>query len=155
MWREPKPSRALTSTGNSSSAGTRSGSQLGGDGIPEPLEGLVGQVLVAHLLGHAGRREEQRRAEVVARGGEDHLVEIGERDDQVDVVLGDEPGQLGHIAGVVHAEDELVTVRVVEGGRERVGVRGNGRRAGPAERRDDVDALPRAGEEDRRHGERG
>src|SRR2546430_1138564 len=34
MWREPKPKRALTSTGYGSSSGSSSGSQLAGDGIP-------------------------------------------------------------------------------------------------------------------------
>src|SRR2546421_650917 len=33
MSRDPKPKRALTSTGNSTSSGTSSGSQLGGEGV--------------------------------------------------------------------------------------------------------------------------
>ena len=113
------------------------------------------EVFVAHALGHVDRREEEGGAELVACAREDQLVEVGERDDEVDAVLGDELRELGHVAGVVHADDELVAVGVVERRRERVDVHGNGRRAGPAEGRDDVHALPCTGEEDRRHGERG
>ena len=79
------------------------------------------------------------------------MVEIGERDDQADVVLVDEPAQRGDVAGVVDPRHERMVVGVVERGRERVEVGRDGRRAGAPERRDDVDALPRAGEEDRSH----
>ena len=83
------------------------------------------------------------------------LVEVGERDDQLDVVLGDERRERGDVARVVDARDERVVVGVVERRRERVDVGGDRGRAGPAEGRDDVDALAGAGEEDRRHGGRG
>ena len=144
----------MTSTGKSRCAGSFSGSQLGGDGI-QRFERLVREVFVAHALGHVGRREQEDGAELVACPREAQLVEVGERDDEVDAVLGHELRQLGHVAGVVHANDELVMVGVVERRRERVDVHGNGRRASPAEGRDDVHALPCTGEEDRRHGKRG
>ena len=114
----------------------------------------MGEVLVAHLLGDLGGRQKNWCAELVARAGEHELVEIGERDDEVDAVLFDELCQLGHVAGVVDPYDELVAVRVVERRSEAVDVRCDRGRTRPAEGRDDVHALPGAGEEDRRHGER-
>ena len=80
------------------------------------------------------------------------MVEIGERDDQPDVVLVDEPVQEGDVAGIVDPRRDRVVVGVPEGRRQRIEVGRDGRRAGARERRDDVDALPRAGEEDRSHG---
>ena len=113
------------------------------------------EVLVAHLLDDVGRATgAPATAMLVAGAGEDQLVEVGERDDQVDVVLGDEGRELGDVARVVDAPDELVAIRVVERRRERVDVDRDCGRAGPAERRDDVDALAGAGEEDGGHGER-
>ena len=86
--------------------------------------------------------------------GEGQLVEIGQRDDQVDGVLGDQGCELGEVARVVDAQDELVAIRVVERRSERVDVDRDCGRAGPAERGDDVDALAGAREEDGGHGER-
>ena len=66
-------------------------------------------------------------------------------------MLGDEPRERVDVARVVDARDERAVVGVVERGRERVEVGGDRRRAGAAERADDVDALARAGEEHRGH----
>ena len=52
-------------------------------------EGSVREVLVAHLLDDVGRREEHRSGDLVAGARQKQLVEVGQRDDQVDVVLGD------------------------------------------------------------------
>ena len=120
----------------------------------EALEGLVRDVLVAHLGDDLARREEDGRAELLAALREQELVEIGERDDEVDVVLDYEPGELGDVGGIVDARHELVAIRVVERGREAVDVGRDGGRTGPAEGGHDVDALARAGEKDGRHGER-
>ena len=116
------------------------------------LEEAVGEVLVAHRAAHRGaRRENERRRELVTCGRDDLLVEIGERNDEAHVVLGDERGERGHVAGVVDPRDERGMVGVIERGRERVEVGGDRRRAGAAERAHDVDALPCAGEEDGCH----
>ena len=155
MWREPKPFAGLHEHGELELGREILGQPARRRRDSERLEGLVGEVLVAHLLRHVRRRQEERCAELVTCAGEDQLVEIGERDDEVDAVLGDELRELRDVARIVDADDELVAVGVVERRRERVDVDGNGRRAGPAEGRDDVDALPCAGEEDRGHGERG
>jgi hypothetical protein len=56
---------------------------------------------------------------------------------------------------VVDQRHDRALVRVVERRRERVGVDRHRVGAGPAERGDDVDALPRAGEEDGGHERRG
>jgi hypothetical protein len=111
-------------------------------------------VLVAHLGDDLGGREEHGRPELLAVASEDELVEVGERDDQVDVLLSDETRQLGHVLRVADARHELVMVGVVEGRREAVDVGRDRGRAGPTEGGHDVDALARAGEKDGRHGER-
>ena len=119
------------------------------------LEEHVSEVLVRHpLAGLRLRDEHERRRELVARAGEQRLVEIGQRHDQPHVVLGDERREGRDVAGVVHARDERMPVGVVERRRERIEVGRDRRRAGAAERRDDVDALARAGEEHRSHGVR-
>ncbi len=69
-------------------------------------------------------------------------------------MLGDEGCELGDVARVVDTPDELVAVSVVERRSEGVDVDRDRGRAGPAERRNDVDALAGAGEEDGGHGER-
>jgi hypothetical protein len=63
-------------------------------------------------------------------------------------VLLDERGERPDVARIVDARDERVAVGVVERRRERVEVGRDRRRARLAERGDDVDPLPRAGEED-------
>ena len=88
--------------------------------------------------------------ELGARPREDHVVEIGERDDQPHVVDGDEVAKGADVAEVVDPRHERAVVGVVERGRERVDVGRDRRRAGAAERRDDVDALAGAREERRR-----
>ncbi len=115
-------------------------------------EEAVGEVLVAHRAAHRGaRREDERRRELVTCGRDDLLVEIGERNDKAHVVLGDERGERGHVAGIVDPRDERGVVGVIERGRERVEVGGDRRRPGAAERAHDVDALPCAGKEDGCH----
>ncbi len=76
------------------------------------------------------------------------MVEVGQRHDQRDVVRGDERRERGDIDGIVDPRREGVLVGVVERRRERVHVDRERPRSGAAERRDDVDALARAGEED-------
>ena len=83
MSREPKPKRALTSTGNSRSAGSSSGSQLGGDGMPCSSKKQVGEVLVGRAADDVGVREQHERAELVAVLGEEDLVEVGQRHDEL------------------------------------------------------------------------
>jgi hypothetical protein len=70
-------------------------------------------------------------------------------------VLGDDRRERVDVARVAHSRDERPVVGVVERGRERVEVGRDGRRAGPPEGAHDVDALPRAREEDGRHDGRG
>ena len=55
------------------------------------------------------------------------------------------------LAVELHTRDERLVVRVVERRRQRVEVGGDRGGTGPAERGHDVDALPRAGEEDGGH----
>lgn len=76
------------------------------------------------------------------------MVEVRQRDDEGDVVLRHECGEGGDVTRVVDTRRKGVLVRVVEGRGERIDVDGERARARAAERRDDVDALPRAGEED-------
>lgn len=110
------------------------------------------QVLVPHRQAHVGGRgEDESGREVVASGGHDPLVEVGERDDELHVVLDDEGGERRDVARVVDPRDDGPVVGVVERRRERVEIGGDGRRARPSERAHDVDALPCACEEDRRH----
>ena len=115
---------------------------------PVRLEEQVRKVLVRHRPADLGRRcENERRGERVASCGDGLLVEVGQRHEQPDVVLGDESRQRGDIAGVVDAWDEGTVVCVVERGRQGIDVGRDRGRAGAAEGADDVDALPRAGEE--------
>jgi hypothetical protein len=120
----------------------------------EPLERLMREVLVAHLGDDLRGRQEDGGTELVAGAGEGELIEVGQRDDEIDTVLLDEAGQRRDVLRVADARHELVPVGVVERGREAVDVGRDRRRAGPAEGGHDVDALPSAREENRRHGER-
>ena len=95
--------------------------------------------------------EHDRAAQVVAGLRELQVVEIGERDDQPDVVQLDEVARGHPRTGVVDPGHERPAVGVVESRRELVDVGGDRRRAGAAEGRDDVDALARAREQDGRH----
>jgi hypothetical protein len=69
-------------------------------------------------------------------------------------VLAHEPGERVDVRRIVDARNERLHVGVVERRRQPVDVRRDGGRPGVGEGRDDVHALPRAGEEDRRHGSR-
>ena len=136
MWREPKPRRAFTSTGNGRSSGSSSGSQLGGEGIPLRLEerGARGTCrAVMRTTSSAGSSTDG--AERVAALREQLVVEVGERDDQADVVGEHEVAERIEVAGVVDARHERVAVGVVERRRERVDVGGDRRRAGARRRR--------------------
>jgi hypothetical protein len=115
------------------------------------LEEDVREVLVVRALHHLGRRQEDERAELVVALGEHELVGVGQRDDEVDVVLGDELGERRDVGRVGDGGHERVAVGRVERRRERVDVHGDGGRAGSAEGADDVHAPPDAGEEHRRH----
>ena len=77
------------------------------------------------------------------------MVQIGERDDQADVVLVDESTDRVDVAGVDDPRCDRVVVRMPQGRRERVEVRGDRGGARTRESRDDVDALACAGEENR------
>ena len=119
-------------------------------------EELVREVLVAHRATDRGRRREhERRRQRLPVRGDDLLVEVGQRDDEPDVVLGDERRERPDVARVVDAGDERHAVGVIEGGRKRVEVGGDGRRARTSEGAHDVDALSRAGEEHGGHPDAG
>ena len=113
--------------------------------------------LVGERVDHLRRRKQHERAERVACAGEHAVVEIRQRNDERDVVLGDERRESGDVARIVDARHECVRVGVVQRRRERVDVDRDRRRARATERRDDVDALARAREEDADagHGPRG
>jgi hypothetical protein len=116
----------------------------------------VREVLVADAAAGLGvRQQHERGVERVAGRGERHVVEVGEGDDQPDVVLRDELRQPRDVARIADARHEGVSVGVVERGRERVEVGCDGRGAGAPEGFDDVHALPGAGEEDGGHGDGG
>ena len=108
MWREPKPSRALMMQWELDVVGEPVGQPARRRRDAEALEGLVCHVLVAHLGDDLAGGKEDGRAELVAVLREDELVEIGERDDEVDVVLDDEAGELRHVLRVADARNELV-----------------------------------------------
>ena len=93
-----------------------------------------------------GGRDE--RGQPVAGGGERLDVEVGQRDDGADVVLGDELLEERDVAGVVDARRRDGEVGGVARGRERVGIGGDRERV-LGERADDVVALADAGEQDR------
>ncbi len=116
------------------------------------LEEEVRGVLVLRTLDHlAGGEEDDRSVELGAVLREQNVIEVGQGDNEADVVRAHELAQRRQVAGVDDAGDDRVHVGVVERGRERVRVDRDRRRAGAAERRDDVDALAGAGEENGRH----
>ena len=71
------------------------------------------------------------------------------------VVLLDELRERRDVGRILDPRHEREVVRVPERGSERVEVGGDRRRARATEGRDDVDALPGAGEEDGCHGAQG
>ena len=91
-------------------------------------------------------------AHLVAGTRQRDLIEICERNDQVDALLLDELAQSRDVSIVLDSRHERMQVGVVESGSERIDVRGNRDRTGLTERLDDVDALSRTREENRRHG---
>ena len=109
------------------------------------------EVLVAEPLDRVSVRQQDERAELVARACEQRLVQIGERNEEIDAVLVDDAPQRPYVLRIVDARHEDVAVGVVERRRQRVDVRGDRRRACAAKGTDDVDALARAREEDRGH----
>ncbi len=131
------------------------GSQVGGVAMPLPSKKRWRLVLVLAERDRLRAGQQHERAELVAVRGEHAMVEVGERHDQRRVVLGDERCERLDVAGIVDRRDERPAVGGVERRRELVEVDGERRRAGAPKRRDDVDALPRAGEEDDRHGAEG
>ena len=87
------------------------------------------------------------------RAGEHAVVEVGERDDELDAVLGDERARAPRCSpGSSTGGHERAAVGGVQRRRELVQVDRERRRPGAPERLDDVDALPGAGEEDDGHG---
>ena len=111
------------------------------------------RVLVAHRPAHLRLgNQSQRGRERVARLREKHLIEVGQRHHQLDVVLRNQGSERGDVARAVDARHQGECVRVVERRCHRVGIGGDRCRARAPEGRDDVDALPGAGEEDRSHG---
>ena len=112
----------------------------------------MGLVLVRAALDRVEPRDESdRSAEIVAGGRELAVVEVGQRHDEPDAVRGDELAQRVDVAGIVDARHGRPNVGVVQSRRERIEIGRDRRRAGLAERRDNVDALPGAGEENGRH----
>ncbi len=82
------------------------------------------------------------------------MVEVVQRHDQPDVVLLHEGGHRVDVTGVGDAGNDRPDVRVVERGRERIRIGSERHAPGGVECADDVHPLPRAGEEDDRHGRR-
>ena len=158
MWREPKPSRGLHEHGEVELVRELAGQPARRRRDPELLEEARarGTCRPSRSTTSAAGSSTSAGSSSPRALGEHQVVEVGERDDEPDVVLAATSSRsAGDVAGVVDARHERVAVGVVERGRERVDVGGDRRRAGPSEGGDDVDALPRAGEEDRGHGERG
>ncbi len=110
------------------------------------LEQLVREPLVRERVDDLRRRQQNERAELVARASKDAVVEVGERGTTSEMSCASISPQRGHVAGVAHARDEACLVRVVERGRERVHVGRERPRAGALESRNDVDPLASAGE---------
>ena len=112
----------------------------------------VRQVLVGAPRNRLGAgHEHDGAAELVAVLGEHQVVEVGQRHDQPHVVQLDEVTQRADVAEVVHGGHERPAIGVVERRRQLVEIGGDRGRPGLPERGDDVDALARAREEDRRH----
>jgi hypothetical protein len=112
----------------------------------------VSEVLVRRLADHVGVGEQDDGVELVPVLGEEHGVEIGERDDELHVVHGDQLPERRQVARIVDPRHERVDVRVVDRWRERVDVHSDRAPARAPERSDDVDPLAGAREEDGGHG---
>jgi len=98
-----------------------------------------------------GGEQDERRLELRARLGKDHVVEVRERDDQANVVLPDEPRERRDVAPVADGRNERLMVGVVERGGQPVRVGHDRGRARARELGHDVDTLAGAGEEHCRH----
>ena len=114
MWRDPKPKRAFTSNGNSAVWGTASGSQLAGDGMPRSSKKRWARYLSAARRTTSGVGEKHDRAERVALLGQQQLIEVGERDDEPNVLLADQLLQRGHVPGIVDPRHDRSHVGVVD-----------------------------------------
>jgi hypothetical protein len=114
----------------------------------ELLQQQVRLVLVVRRARDRGVGRERRQDPVDARLGQHLDVEVGERDDRADVVLGAQLGERRHVVGIVDARRGEAVVRGVLRGCERIRVGGDRRRV-LGEGGDDVVALADAGEEDR------
>ena len=101
MWCEPKPRRALTSAGNSRSAGISSTAQVGGEAIPCSTKKRWAASLSSHIEIVSGPGSSTGAPTLVAARREHAMVEVGERDDQRRLVLGDEPRDRLDVARVV------------------------------------------------------
>ena len=119
---------------------------------PALLEQHVREVLVLEALDDFRGRQKNECAHLVAGTRQRDLIEICERNDQVDALLLDELAQSRDVSIVLDSRHERMQVGVVESGSERIDVRGNRDRTGLTKRLDDVDALSRTREENRRHG---
>jgi hypothetical protein len=116
------------------------------------LEEEVRQVLVGAASDRVRLRDEdERAAELAAVLGEHEVIEIGERDDQPDVVQAHEVAERIDVSGIVDTRHERATIGVIQRRCERIDVCRDGCRAGDAEGGDDVDALTRAREQDCGH----
>lgn len=113
------------------------------------LEQRVGLQLVLGGAGDAGRGDEGGQLAALAGRGEEGDVEVGEREDDVDGVLGAQRAERREVGGVGERWRGGVDVGRVARGGERVGVDGDD--AGVlGEGRDDVVAPADAREQDRR-----
>ncbi len=112
-------------------------------------EEVVCLELVRHASAHLGLgQEHERRRERGPLAREDGEVEVVQRNDEPHVVLADEVGERRHVGGVGDARHDRTEVRVVERGREGIGIDGQRDCSRTTKRADDVDALTRAREED-------
>ena len=122
---------------------------------PELLEEDVRKILVLRALDHVCVGQQQDGSELIAAACKDGVIEIGERDDEVDPVLAHELGERRDVGRIVDPRHERVLVGRVERRRQAVQVDRERVRPRASERLHDVDALPRAGEEDGAHRARG
>src|SRR6266542_1782305 len=112
MCCEPKPRRAFTSTGKSRSSGSAPGSQLAGDWTPFASKNSCARYL-------------SFTRSTTSAAGEQTLVEVGERDDQADVVLLHELAQRRDVGRIVDPRRQHVEVGVIKGRREGARVHGD------------------------------
>ncbi len=119
------------------------------------LEELMREPLVRQRVDDLRGRQEHERAQLVAGTCEHAVVEIGERDDEVDVVLAHELAQRRDVTGIADPRDKRMLVGVVERRRKGVQIGREGMGPGALECRHDVDPLSDAREEDAAHRRRG